>query len=82
MKSSHNNKTNQNMLISRKKPQTTGVVLLTMFGFISFLTGGLAAATAVIDAVINQVSVMSFVCLTVGIIAYKVGRYIMQRVSE
>ena len=82
MKSIHDNKTEHNMLISRKKPQTTGVVALTLFGFISFLTGGLVAATAVIDALIHQVSVMTFACLVVGIVGYKVGRYIMQRVSE
>ena len=79
MKSTQNSKTNHNMLISRKKPQKTGMIIFSLIGFILFLTGGLVAAAALIDGVFNQVSTTTFVFVIAGIVAYKLGRYIMKR---
>lgn len=82
MKSKQHNKAPNNMLISRKKPQTTAKIILSLVGFILFLTGGLVAATAVIDGIFNQVTEITFLCVIAGLISYKIGRHIMKRISE
>jgi len=82
MKSKRHDKAHNNMLISRRKPQTTAAIVLSLVGFILFLTGGLVVATAVIDGIFNSVTAITFLCVVVGIISYKLGRYIMKRSSE
>ena len=82
MKSTENSKTSHNLLFSRKKPLTTSNAILSLLGFLLFLTGGLFIATAVIDAFLNDISMNTLFYFIGGIVAYKIGRIIMRRISE
>ncbi|WP_289367099.1 hypothetical protein [Alteromonas arenosi] len=80
MKSSHN--PNSHMLISRKKPQTTASVVLSLVGFLLFLTGGLVAAASVVDAVLNSFALSNLMCFGLGVVSYKLGRVVMVRCTS
>lgn len=80
MKSSNNS--SPNILISRKKPHTTASVVLSLIGFLLFLTGGLVAAASVIDALSNEFALSNVVFFVLGIVSYKAGRLTMVRVTS
>ena len=52
MKSTNSN-ANQELLISRRKPQTTKTVVFSLVGFLLFLPGGFVFFAAVLDAMVN-----------------------------
>ena len=80
MKSSDHD-VNQTALISRKKPQTSTNAVLSLFGFLLFLTGAFASLVAVIDALINNLATENIIAFIVSLAAIKVGRVVMRKCS-
>ncbi|MBT0586198.1 hypothetical protein [Alteromonas oceanisediminis] len=82
MKSTQEQPKHQNgLLISRKRPQSTGLAIASLVGFLVFLTSGLLAAAVLIDGVLNGFSVNSFLLICAGLVGYKLGRVVMNRCS-
>ncbi len=78
MMKSTNSNANQELLISRKKPQTTKTVIYSLVGFLLFLTGGFVFVASLIDAVLNGFVLNTVLAALGGLFGCKIGRVIMR----